>query len=308
MKITLLGIESMGVRGLSCLVEVDDRKIVIDPGMALGYRRSKLLPHPAQVAVGEQVRKKILAALTQATDVVFSHYHGDHVPLLNPNPYQIDASKAAPLFQKARLWAKGSEDLSAPMVARKEGLMRLLGVEIISAEEKIDDVLAFSPPVPHGEPNSRLGTVMMTYIRDDHGSFVHASDIQLLDEKAVALILDWRPNIVLIGGPPLYLSGFMDRNRRRKSWDLAQSLAQGVETMIIDHHLMRCEEGLVWLDRLSSKVNTRVTCGADFMRQPRRLLEARRIELYEQMPVPKDWHKRYALGVEDTHRFQKFLD
>lgn len=55
MHIEVLGTESLSVRGLSCVVEVENRKIVIDPGLALGYRRHGLLPHPAQVAVGEQV-------------------------------------------------------------------------------------------------------------------------------------------------------------------------------------------------------------------------------------------------------------
>jgi len=55
--IEILGAESLGVRGLSCVVDVEDRKIVIDPGLALGYHRYGLLPHPAQVAVGEQVRR-----------------------------------------------------------------------------------------------------------------------------------------------------------------------------------------------------------------------------------------------------------
>lgn len=51
MHIQILGAESLGVRGLSCVVEVKG-KIVIDPGLALGYQRYRLPPHPAQVAVG----------------------------------------------------------------------------------------------------------------------------------------------------------------------------------------------------------------------------------------------------------------
>jgi len=149
MKITLLGTESMGVRGLSCLIEVEKRRIVIDPGMALGYRRYNLLPHPAQVAVGEQVRKKINITLSQATDVVFSHYHGDHVPLLDANPYQIEARTVAPLLQRTQLWAKGSEDLAGSSVARKEGLSKLIGTALPNAEGKTDGVIAFSPPMPH---------------------------------------------------------------------------------------------------------------------------------------------------------------
>ena len=97
MQIEILGTESQGVRGLSCEVKVKDRRIVIDPGLALGYQRCGLLPHPAQVAVGEQVRRKIVKALKDATDVVLSHFHGDHVPLLDANPYQLNAQKVAPL-------------------------------------------------------------------------------------------------------------------------------------------------------------------------------------------------------------------
>jgi len=54
--IDILGAESLGVRGLCCVVEAKGRKIVIDPGLALGYQREGLLPHPAQVAVGERIR------------------------------------------------------------------------------------------------------------------------------------------------------------------------------------------------------------------------------------------------------------
>jgi len=35
-------------------------------------------------------------------------------------------------------------------------------------------------------------------------------------------------------------------------------------------------------------------CGADFMKKPRMLLEARREHLYEEMPVPEGWHEAYA--------------
>ncbi|MBU0703717.1 MAG: hypothetical protein KKC18_07605 [Chloroflexi bacterium] len=52
MHIEIIGTESLGVREL-CVVEIRDRKIVIDPGPALGYERDGLFPHLAQVAVGE---------------------------------------------------------------------------------------------------------------------------------------------------------------------------------------------------------------------------------------------------------------
>ena len=304
MRIAILGAESLGVRGLSCVVEVGDHRVVIDPGLALGYRRHGLLPHPSQVAVGEQVRQRILSALKDATDVVMSHFHGDHVPLPNANPYQLKAQAVVPLCRAARFWAREPRGLSRSMVHRRESLCQVLGRDLPNAEGQKDGPLAFSLPVPHGEPGGRLGTVMMTRIEGDDTVFVHASDIQLLNGKAVSSILAWRPDIVLAGGPPLYLSWLSPR-RRKVAWRNACRLASQVDTLILDHHLLRSEEGLSWLDRLSSETGHRVICAADFMGQPRRLLEARREQLYEEMPVPRGWHEAYARGDADTRRYRE---
>ena len=293
MHIQILGTESLGVRGLCCVVETRQRKIVIDPGVALGYRRGGLLPHPAQVAVGQQVRRRIILALEDATDVVMSHFHGDHVPLPDANPYQLPARTVAARLQAARLWAKGTEGLSPNMVRRRAALAGVLGRELPGAEGQGDGLLAFSPPMPHGMPNTHLGTVMMTRIQGEDIVFVHASDIQLLDGRAVSWILDWRPDVALVGGPPLYLSR-LSPARRAAAWANATRLAQHVETLVLDHHLLRCEEGLSWLERLSSETGGHVMCAADWMGRPRRLLEARRAQLYEEMPVPEGWHEAYA--------------
>jgi len=305
MFINILGAESLAVRGLCCVVETKDRKIVIDPGLALGYWRDGLLPHPAQVAVGEQVRWRIAAALEGATDVVMSHFHGDHVPLPDANPYQLPAQAVASLCQTSRLWAKGTEGLSPHMVQRRAALGEVLEREIPNAEGQADGVLAFSPSMPHGRPNTHLGTVMMTRIEGEGVVFVHASDIQLLDEEAVSLILDWHPDIALVGGPPLYLSS-LPPEERAVAWANAKRLARHVDTLIVDHHLLRCEEGLSWLDRVLSEAGQRVVCAADFMEQPRCLLEARRLQLYEEMPVPDGWHEAYARGEANTRRYQSY--
>jgi len=181
------------VRGLSCEVQVKDHKVLIDPGVALGYRRHGLLPHPAQVAVGEQVHRKIVTALQEATDVVLSHFHGDHIPLPDANPYQLNAHQVAPLFRTIRVWSKGPDGLSHHMASRREALIEILGRNLPNAEGQQDDPLRFSLPVIHGDPLTNRGTVMMTRIEDEDCVFVHASDIQLLDGEAVALILAWRP-------------------------------------------------------------------------------------------------------------------
>ena len=305
MHIDILSAESLGVRGLCCVVKSKGRRIVIDPGLALGYQREGLLPHPAQVAVGEQVRRRIVAALEDASDLVMSHFHGDHVPLPDANPFQLKAQRVAPLCQTSRLWAKGPEGLSPSMAHRRASLAEALGTELPDAEGQDDGTLAFSLPVPHGVANTHLGMVMMTRVEEADIVFVHASDIQLLDDRAVSLILDWHPNIALVGGPPLYLSKLL-LEQRAMAWENAKRLARHVDTLILDHHLLRCEEGLSWLDRLLSETGHQVVCAADFMGQPRCLLEARRLQLYEEMPVPNGWHEAYACGEADTECYQDY--
>lgn len=307
MRIKILGTESLGVRGLSCVVETKERKIVIDPGLALGYQRHGLLPHPFQVAVGEKVRREIIKSLKDCTDIVISHFHGDHVPLADANPYQLAAQYVVPFFQRARLWCKNSHYFSSVMAKRFRDISTALGLTLPNSEGKNDNLLSLSLPMPHGEPNNRLGTVMMTRIEDKKEIFVHASDIQLLDEEPVSQILHWKPDIVLASGPPIYLP-YLSKHKRKNAWLNAVRLARGVNILILDHHLLRCEEGYRFLEDLSSMTEHKVICAADFMKCRRLPLEAKRRELYREMPVPKGWHKAYARGKVDTSHYRNWRD
>jgi len=305
MRIKILGTESLGVRGLSCVVETKDRKIVIDPGVALGYQRHKLLPHPFQVAVGERVRQEIKSALKDSTDIVISHFHGDHIPLPHANPYQLAAQEVTSLFKRPRLWCKGSRNLSPAMAKRHRDLSEVLGRALTNAEGQNHGLLSFSHPVPHGEPNKGLGKVMMTRIQDEERIFVHASDIQLLDVFPITQILDWKPDIVLASGPPIYLQHLSSTKRKNARHNAAQ-LAQGVNTLILDHHLLRCEEGYRFLEDISSMTDHRVICAADFMGCRRLPLEAWRRRLYREMPVSEGWHQAYAHGQTDTGQYRNW--
>jgi predicted metallo-beta-lactamase superfamily hydrolase len=297
MQIEIIGAETLGVRGLCCLVAVAERKFLIDPGIALGFSRNGQAPHPAQVAVGEAIREKIVQAWELATDIVFSHFHGDHVPLVDANPYQLDAARVAALNPGVRIWTKSAEFLSAKERDRFITLKKRLDARWKEGERAVGP-LRFSAPVPHGEKTTRNETVMMTRIEEET-VFVHTSDIQLLDSDTVDLVLGWQPDILLAGGPPLYLDQLTLESRNR-AWQNAVRLAESVDTLILDHHLMRSREGLQWVDRLSSESGRRVCCAADFMKVPRRLLEAERKTLYEKIPVASGWHQDYAAGKATT--------
>jgi hypothetical protein len=306
MSIEIIGTESMGVRGLCCLAKAGERRIVIDPGLALGYMRNALLPHPLQIAEGQKVRQDIINALQTATDIVFSHFHGDHIPLLHANPFQLSFQQLPSNFQNLRCWSKSNSDLPPKIQLRALELAELLGPNMKVAEGVSDGPLSFSEAVPHGLPGSGFGSVMMTRIDMGDIIFVHASDIQLLDDSTVEKILQWQPHIVFASGPPLYLES-LNTGLRKQAWINALHLALNVDTLILDHHLLRCEDGALWLDNLRETSGKNVCCGADFMGIPRLLLEARRSDLYQKMPVPENWHQNYFQNPEPLYLEQLSL-
>ncbi|MBN2123065.1 MAG: MBL fold metallo-hydrolase [Deltaproteobacteria bacterium] len=303
MDIYILSAESLGVRGLCCYVKTGERRILIDPGLALGYMRHRRLPHPEQVAMAEKARRTIIDAWKGATDIIFSHFHGDHVPLVDANPYQLRAGDLAGLNIKARVWCKNREHLSPTEVSRTETLRAVLGLDFLPGEDAVHGPMRFSRAVPHGDPEVTDDTVMMTLVEGDR-RFLHAPDIQLLCDKTVSGILDWRPDILLAGGPPLYLSR-LSEGQIDRAWQSALRLANALDLFILDHHLLRCTEGVAWLDRLSRTSGKAVLCAADFMGRKRAFMEANRETLYLRRPVPESWHEDYAKGLVTTEDYRQ---
>jgi len=302
MNIEIIGTESLGVRGLCCFVTTAKQRILIDPGIALGYNRYGLLPHPFQVAVDERIQKTILQRWSEATDIVISHFHGDHIPLVDANPYQFNIKKITGLNPDVRMWAKNQSNLHPIEEKRAESLSAILKNGLTSTGGLKHGVMTFSGPVSHGGKRNNPQTVMMTRIEEDR-VFVHTSDTQLLDDRAVSQILDWEPDVVLADGPPLYMPNKLSEKQTEQAWRNAKRLSMEVGTLILDHHIMRSHTGVKWLEWLSSETENKVICGADFMNAPRMLLEARRKSLYRDMPVPAGWHDAYGKGMSSTDRY-----
>ena len=80
------------------------------------------------------MREQILHALNDATDIVFSHFHGDHVPLLDANPYQLSIRSLPSRFHELRCWSKSDDGLSSKMSKRFRDLAVLLGSNLHIAE------------------------------------------------------------------------------------------------------------------------------------------------------------------------------
>ncbi|HET8688168.1 MAG TPA: hypothetical protein VFM18_16160 [Methanosarcina sp.] len=283
MQIEILGCESFGARSLACVVKTDERTILIDPGVALARLRSGLLPHPVEVAAAFRIREKVISTFGQATDVVISHFHGDHMPMRAEDPYQLPM-EALPSLDGMNFWCKGPEKISSLSLKRRRELSDFLGFPLPASEGSKSGSIEFSSPVPHGVREKGFGTVMMTRICEGDEVFVHSSDIQLLDRETVLKVLAWEPTIVFASGPPLYLSHRVPEAVSEAS-ENAFLLANHVDTLILDHHLLRSFEGYSWLKELAKKVENRVLCAAEFMGKEPELLEAQRKILYEKIPV-----------------------
>ncbi|MGB9927690.1 MAG: MBL fold metallo-hydrolase [Methanosarcina sp.] len=301
MIIEILGSESFGARSLACYVKTRERNVLIDPGVALARLRSRLPPHPVEVAAAYKIKEKILLSYKEATDLVISHYHGDHMPMKAEDPYQFPL-EVLPSLERVRLWCKGPEKISSLSAKRRKEFSDFLGFDLPVAEGVKSGNIAFSSPVPHGTRDKGFGTVMMTRICEGNEVFVYGSDIQLLDRETVLEILAWEPTIVFASGPPLYLSHRVP-GIQKEAFENALLLAQNVPVLILDHHLLRSFEGYAWLQKLAEKVDNKVLCAAEFMGKTPELLEAQRKSLFKKFPVPQGWHEAYAAGRTDFKEY-----
>ncbi|MCF2138711.1 MAG: hypothetical protein K9W44_01485 [Candidatus Lokiarchaeota archaeon] len=299
---------------MACMVETKSQKILIDPGLALDQGRKKLLPHPFQIEISYILRSRIINEMQNASDIIITHFHGDHHPMVEADLVQLSASTVIEPLKSAKLWVKSPENTSKTSRYRRKKLQNMLGCDFINPEGKSFNNLQFSESVPHGyaqKSSSFLNSVMMVRIVDDNDVFVFGSDIQLLDSHTIDIILDWKPTILYVAGPPLYL--YQVKKSRQKleeiAWKNALKLADFIPEIIIDHHVIRSQYGIDFVDRLnkvSEMSKSHIMTAADYMGYQRAPLEALRNELYRDLPVPQKWHDDFLKHGRLPIHFKKW--
>ena len=75
-------------------------------------------------------------------------------------------------------------------------------------------------------------------------------------------------------------------------------LAKHVDTLILDHYLLKSFEGYNWLKELAGKVENRVLCAAEFMGNTPEFLEAQRKALMKKSPY-------LQAGTKHMHRVKQ---
>lgn len=304
-KVLPLAAESLGVRSLAVHIKTPDVQVLIDPGVALGFRDG-YHPHPNEYKLLAEYRKKNHEK-AQTTDlIVVSHYHHDHyMPFFTNFAYfwstRYDANN---LYQNRRVWCKDIRtNINYSQQRRGYNFMRgarKVAQEVVYADGRAlkigDTTIRFSPAVPHGEEGTKLGWVIMTVLRYQDVTILHGSDIQGPMVKSTAdWIMKQNPTFLMLAGPPTYLapdrvnSKVLDRAAKN-----LKLLVACIPTIIVDHHLLRDQHWREWLNPLQEfalEKDHQVITVSEALGQSVNLLEANRVDLYSQYPASLDYEK-----------------
>jgi predicted metallo-beta-lactamase superfamily hydrolase len=286
MRIIPLASESLGVRSLATFVEASGVRVLIDPGVALGPKRYGLPPAKAELDALKQMRKKLQGYARRANVITISHYHYDHHTPFFEGLYESSSEDyAREIYSGKFLFIKHPKE-NINFSQRKRAWAFLKNAEPIAERIEYADgrsfelggvTLEFSPAVPHGREGSKLGFVVMVLMDDGSRRVIHASDIQLLNHRAVDWIIEKNPDLLITGGPPTYLGP-----RAAGSWETAlknlnEIIQETNAEIILDHHIVRDKRYPEFFDELEKRPKT----FAGYLKVEDRPLEAYRRELHE---------------------------
>ena len=310
--------ESLGVRSTATYVETPDLKILIDAGAALAPRFGRL-PHPLEYGALERARKAIKEHAERSEAIIISHYHFDHFSPFFEETDTLwtwsDQSVAREIYSDKIVYFKDfDKDINFSQKVRGQlfnKAVKNVAKKVIKADSQCfyygGTILKFSKPLFHGEEDSKLGYVLATIIRSPGLTFLHASDVQgAISEQALNTILDESPDILVIGGPPTYLNSFDERNYVIAKNNLSK-LVEKTKLMILDHHILRDDRAIAFVEELRSKArvfNNQVKTFAEFQGKSNQLLEAKRMELYREIE-PTEEFMQWA-NLPDVLRRKKF--
>jgi predicted metallo-beta-lactamase superfamily hydrolase len=301
-KFEFAGAESLGVRSLATYVRTPDVKVLVDAGASLGMR-SYLLPHPLEYKALRETKDRIVKYAQKADCIAISHYHFDHYIATWK---EVDAvwswssyEQAKEVYGNKTVYAKAFRK-NINISQRKRGyffgkIAADFCKEIVYADDEEykfgATTITFSPPLHHGDDNSLLGYVLGTLISYDEQKFLHCAS----SEKTLKFILKIKPDFLVLSGPPMYLSGTkIEPDIIQKGLRNLSKIVKNIKNTIVDHHLLRSEEGLNVIKELkvAAKENgNNVNSIAEFMGKENYFLEAKRKKLYAQNPPDAEFQK-----------------
>ncbi len=312
-KVTPLAAESFGVRSMCTLVETLDVKVLLDAGISLCPYRFSLPPHPIEFKMINRLRRRIAEAADRAEVVTISHYHFDHhTPsyedwLVN---WTEAGETARQIYQNKRVLMKNPREKINASQRQRASLFQKTGGKYAKTLEHADGrdfafgktFMRFSEPVPHGPDGAITGWVIMVLVECEGERFVFAPDVQgPMSRKTLELIKAAKPQLVMIGGPPFYLSDFkVGEAQLMLGLKNLASLVETVPVTILDHHALRDE---TWQNRIKTVHEKAVNMGnsimtaAEFAGKENAFLEGSRKQLYLNNPPSIEFEKWKREGL-----------
>jgi len=279
MKVYPLFSDSLGVRSMATLVELDKEKIFIDASAALGPSRYGLPPHELEIKALQDAKKKIAELAKDCNYHVITHYHYDH--------YDPDED----FYIGRKIFAKRiDKNINRSQQERGTYFKELFEdkAEIIYCDEMEYEIegykIKFSPAFPHGPSGIRLGFVIMVSIENKE-KLLFASDVQgPVYEKAKDYIVEENPDLLIMDGPPSYFLGwkFSQENLEKAHKNLLEIMEKVDCQLILDHHLLR---DLKYKDRLKELYEIygdRIKTFAEWNGKENNMLEAKRNVLWKE--------------------------
>jgi predicted metallo-beta-lactamase superfamily hydrolase len=186
-EITPLAAESLGTRSLCTRIVTPDISLLLDPSVALA-KRYGLEPHPTEYLALRDSLDKIRTSAVNSDILSISHYHYDHVrPGFENQLYNLSAhNERREMFAGKTVLAKDNRENINPSQRRRGFYFEKDVQDVVTRIEWADDrsfefndtQVTYSPPLPHGPTDSRLGYVLATLIEYPGYRFMFAPDVQ----------------------------------------------------------------------------------------------------------------------------------
>jgi predicted metallo-beta-lactamase superfamily hydrolase len=320
MQIIPLAAESLGVRSMCTYIETPDVRILLDAGVSLCPKRFGFPPHLKEFEAIARSRVRIAEAATKANVVTISHYHNDHYTpsfedwLCNWTSRDITAKQ---IYEGKTILIKNPRE-NINYSQRERAWMFQKAAEKYACTMEVADgktfrfgstSMSFCKPVFHGSENSELGWVLLTSITYQDDKFMFAPDVQgPMESTTLRTIMEVNPEVLLIGGPPLYLQGLRVEERQiRLALENLAVIAERIPQTILEHHILRDSS---WNAKVASVFYAAHSTGhivqtsAEYLGKKNCLLEADRKELFATDPPSRDF-EAWTRRAEDARRLIK---
>jgi predicted metallo-beta-lactamase superfamily hydrolase len=293
-------------------VETPDVRVLLDAGVSLGPNRFGFPPHPREYEALEECRKKLAESADKAEVVTISHYHFDHHTPSYTDWFTNWSSEevARQLYEDKLILAKSFKDRVNFHQRRRGWIFTKTAGKTAKKLEFADGktyhfgqtVLRFSEPVFHGAGDSQLGWLLMATVEHEDERFVFTSDVQgPMYAPTLPMILEENPQLVVIGGPPVYLEGLVRQEDIKVGMQNLTDLVSEVPITILEHHLLRVENWQIVSAPVFGAASAKgcsVVTAAQFVNNENNFLESKRKQLFETEPPSNEFKRWMKLPLE----------